>query len=348
MRISTQFLIFIMVLLGSFPLYAATFEDYGAVGNGTTDDTTAIQSALNAEDDIDILAKTYRITAPVTISHVINLSGVDHSHSIIFGDFSSGTCTGGALKIDLGNTGYLRSGGILQNFAVVAPCPNIYIDTSSGMANYLGRWRFDGMALANTNATQGYSFVLNNPTNVDGFFSSHISNSVFNGGLSLPRLGDSVTIDNNTFYGSTIAINVTAVQGASHVVIRENNFSTNGQYGILAGDYMQNTKIENNTFEVFSGSSDYMILFWGPGIINPTVRGNNFNGHNHIAGSVIGMGAPSGQTLTGGLLDENYSISGCNSGIFLTSTTTGVRIGKRNKNTCTTALTNQSTTNIVE
>lgn len=43
-------------------------RQYGAVGNGTTDDTTAIQSALNTGRDVVLSAGTYRVTSTLTMS----------------------------------------------------------------------------------------------------------------------------------------------------------------------------------------------------------------------------------------------------------------------------------------
>lgn len=45
-----------------------TLEDYGAVGDGVTDDTAAIQAALNSGFPIAVLQKTYLITSTVLIT----------------------------------------------------------------------------------------------------------------------------------------------------------------------------------------------------------------------------------------------------------------------------------------
>ncbi|HSX06649.1 MAG TPA: glycosyl hydrolase family 28-related protein [Candidatus Saccharimonadia bacterium] len=53
-------------------------KDYGAVGNGTTDDTTAIQSALNAAPIggvVYVPTGTYAISAPLVIPPMITLQG---------------------------------------------------------------------------------------------------------------------------------------------------------------------------------------------------------------------------------------------------------------------------------
>lgn len=53
-------------------------RDFGAVGNGSTDDTAAIQAAVNAANGNTIFCPSgqYRVTAPITASASINIQGV--------------------------------------------------------------------------------------------------------------------------------------------------------------------------------------------------------------------------------------------------------------------------------
>lgn len=74
--------------------------DYGAVGNGTTDDTAAIQAALDAAEDQQkslYLPRTtlgsqglYRITAPLIVSSGINIFGDGTNYSGLLCDNCSG------------------------------------------------------------------------------------------------------------------------------------------------------------------------------------------------------------------------------------------------------------------
>lgn len=53
-------------------------KDFGAVGDGVTDDTAAIQAAINAEDSVFIPPGTYRITSPISIPQRKVLRGVGY------------------------------------------------------------------------------------------------------------------------------------------------------------------------------------------------------------------------------------------------------------------------------
>ena len=48
-------------------------KDYGAVGNGSTDDTTALQAALDAEKKLHVPTGTYKITGELTITSSVDV-----------------------------------------------------------------------------------------------------------------------------------------------------------------------------------------------------------------------------------------------------------------------------------
>lgn len=58
-------------------------EMYGAVGDGTTDDTVAVQAALNASTCTLLLNKTYYITQPLSIPAYHTLAGLSDNSSIL-------------------------------------------------------------------------------------------------------------------------------------------------------------------------------------------------------------------------------------------------------------------------
>ena len=59
-----------------------TPQDYGAVGDGTTDDTTAIQNAINSGKDVYIPSGTYKITSTININLKTNFY-LDASGSVV-------------------------------------------------------------------------------------------------------------------------------------------------------------------------------------------------------------------------------------------------------------------------
>jgi hypothetical protein len=302
-------------------------DDYGAVGDGSTDDTTALQNALNAGGALYIPRPSvnYKITSPVTQTKLMTVIG-DGGGSLINAVFS--TTQNGAWKIALGSDA-VRYGCLLQGFAITCNnSPAIYIDqTYAGSpANFLAKWKFDQLIL--TNSAGGYSFVINNTAN-DGFFCNKISNSYFLGGLNLVNIGDSNTIDNNTITGSGTGINITQQSGAANTSIRENNITNTGSAIYISGAL--NVFIEKNQIENTAPASMYgnLITTVG-GITNIVIRQNNLNGHS-LLNALIGM-----DSVSHGVIDENTLEGGLTSAMYVPSTCNNIHIGQRNINSCPT------------
>ncbi len=82
--------------VGPFASWANVETNYGAVGDGVTDDTAAIQTALNAlgptNPTLYLPAGTYRITQTLTLAaqQYVNIIGQDPSTTTIIWDGSSG------------------------------------------------------------------------------------------------------------------------------------------------------------------------------------------------------------------------------------------------------------------
>lgn len=106
-----------------------------------------------------------------------------------------------------------------------------------------------------------YALYLTNPTVADGFFTSIIQNSTFDGGIRLNRAGDTVRIVNNKIRGAGIGIDVDFVAGASTMIIEGNNITSLGG-AIYAGANTVSMRILNNEIETpvsFTGSNGAVI-----------------------------------------------------------------------------------------
>jgi len=91
-------------------------KDYGAIGDGSTDDTTAIQNAINALSSnggvIYFPAGTYKVTSTVMISiSGVTLRGNSRWNTFIY-YYGSGDCVRMYASIGYGNGQYTSGGGI--------------------------------------------------------------------------------------------------------------------------------------------------------------------------------------------------------------------------------------------
>ncbi len=100
--------------VGGF-FYNVKTSTYGAVGNGTTDDTASIQAAINAADDaggiVLLPAGTYKITSALSVPHNVSVWGSGADCTSVVMDAASGS----AFTL-AGTTGAKYRRQVLQDF----------------------------------------------------------------------------------------------------------------------------------------------------------------------------------------------------------------------------------------
>jgi len=127
----------------------------------------------------------------------------------------------------------------------------------------------------------GSSIKLTNPTNMDGFFTSNITENFISNGISLERSGDSVAITRNTIPGSNIGINLTTVPGAYRTFISENNITASGG-AIALTDVSEVTITDNQIEQVVSGLPADSACVTITGGFNIIFENNNVDTNGYI------------------------------------------------------------------
>lgn len=274
----------------------AAFQDFGAVGDGITDDTIAVQSALTAGGLITDDGKAYLISAPLVINTGVQLQGVkQRSKFIAAATFPAGSdiLTIRPLVVD----GPSVSGYKITDFSFIAQAGSgqrhtLAVDTSQNAGVYVSQFHMSGCIFAAGGT--GYDFAhIPHATDANGFFCSTIAECVFTRGMYLDKAGDSLNIQRNVFTGSSPnpGIYLNQVPGASHCVIESNNFTASG--GAIYSLGTTNLRVLNNQIEqtlpyngpVGGGARGCVILYgtlsggvWTKAVM-PIVRGNNINTH---------------------------------------------------------------------
>ena len=227
-------------------------KDFGAVGNNTTDDTAAIQAAINYAQtygaSVYLPAATYLISNSLTVTKRVKIYG--DGWSSVISVASSVSAATDIIKIVPTNE---TTDIVFENFSVQpkSGTPGRHAISVDITAKPVYNCAFMGLLLGSFG---GYGFaVLPNATPlVDGFFTSEISRCFIYNGIYLDRAGDSIRIQNNTITGANIGVYANLVTGAHGLLVDGNNITCNG--GTLLVKEAEAGVFSNNNCEMPSPS----------------------------------------------------------------------------------------------
>lgn len=145
-------------------------ENFGAVGDGTTDDSAAIQSAVNSITSQGIInldaGKTYKIVTTISIGSK-NIEFAGPSSIVLGANVSAFTVAGGVLQIhDVAFTTGTSATGIIAS--ATTPSRGIFLrNTSTGLrSGFSGYWNeslFDGNDLYCLPASSAGGYLIHIP-----------------------------------------------------------------------------------------------------------------------------------------------------------------------------------------
>ncbi len=234
-------------------------KDFGALGDGVTDDTAAVQAALNIGGAVYLPTGVYIITAQLTITKRTYLYG-DGPFTTILASSVNGSTNAIQVTPPAGNTSNswyeFRDFTIAPVVASTNGAVGIAVTLPSGaqftsvifQSVLIGDFTGVGLLLDNT---------INNQ---DGFSVITIRNCGIVNGIKGIKIGDSVNIEENVILGSGIAIQATSVSGARQLVIAKNNLTTDG--GAIQLESWIGASIRNNQCEQhanYVGTSEALI-----------------------------------------------------------------------------------------
>ena len=262
-------------------------DDFGAAGNGSTDDTTALQKAFTASATqvVTLPCGTYKITAPLTVPKNGVLKG-STNYAWYYGYTDSGQSTGVPCTLIkpatssnwTGATGVISLGGWTH-------IEDIGVDEGNlnSIPVFYTNMPFDELVHIFTNGGTNSVYVANNSSPYQQ--GTRIRNSMLSGAhgdcVSMTGSGADYDITGNDINGcSGYALNL---QGAAGI-IGHNIFQDVGQAGMrLAGPSAGNTIIGNRFDGNYQGGM-YISGLTG----NNTVVGNIFRNDGTAAGPVVG------------------------------------------------------------
>ena len=234
-------------------------KDYGALGDGDTDDTSSLQLAITTAEDAGVAlyipAGTYKTTATLTITKRLHLYGDGAKISIISSSALEAIVV--ATPVGYGNTfSYFHDFGIDPSVLGGGTSGFVCRLSMAGASySYMSNFVIDRLYIGDFG---GYGMVFDNSVaNGNGFFTFTVRRCWISNGLNLNKIGDSCNIEENTITdGATVRTNhsggrvgvlYTGLSGARQVVLRSNNITTSG--GAIAAISAEQLRIENNQCE---------------------------------------------------------------------------------------------------
>ncbi|HSR05613.1 MAG TPA: glycosyl hydrolase family 28-related protein, partial [Bryobacteraceae bacterium] len=272
----------------------------GATGNGSTDDTAAIQSALNssaAGDTITFPAGTYRISSRITMPSNRTLQG--QSGAIIKGSIGGALFQGtynNARNITIDGLTF-DGGGILFNGSSTAyPADSIKI-THNRFQNIIVAGNYNADAIHAWTGTTNSQISFNTFTNI--YDANHVAGwSEVCGAIWLFDPASTVITD-NIFDKTCQAVHVTARQNNHDLSILRNTITGTARYNIeIQGPYSINNVLVNNNYIAqlqpgINGQAGISVAVVGTGhqILNNTLLGPNEGHPTNQSDAIESMGS---------------------------------------------------------
>lgn len=243
--------------------------DFGAVGNGTTDDTAAIQAAMDAATSVYLPAATYKITAPLRMNDNNFVFGDSLATTIV--STHNGAIFAGKSVTPASGTNVRRYRGGGRDLKLTGPG---VAQTSSIGLDMRGCTQFKWFNIYVTDVYtgvrqgDGYSgyyneyYAFNLKDIVNGFYNTTLANenTVFGGRIDGCTIG-TYDADNshNKYFGLSIENFVTY----GHQIA-----SPTSQYTTLIGSRLENLAA-GGTGIIIDASAQSTFIF-GPAIVNTT------------------------------------------------------------------------------
>lgn len=247
--------------------------DYGAVGDGVTDSTAAIQAAIDAlsplggtlyfpkgsyiVSDANADNACLVVTAPIqflgagafytSIQPAASVAGT--VNTILVNPNASYDQTLMSFKnLSLGN---LNNGTRAGNHGIYC----ITLNAGQNLPKF---------TVENCSIQQGNGFAiyhLNDPVdNVNGgMYAAYINNNTLKGGIKLENSGDSIVISNNVLSGTGTGVHAALTSGASLLSVLDNNITTTNSAIIMVSGMRVNI-LRNNIEHYTAGSSNFAVI----------------------------------------------------------------------------------------
>ena len=275
-------------------------KDFGAVGDGVTDDTAAIQAAINASvggGTLLLPVGTYLVSATLIFTSVITFQGQGVG-SVILAASTMNSSTDLLLLEPALPSSLLAEFWTFSDFSIACesgPSAGYAMHISAVNANIAGLL-IDRIRFAKTGNTSIYADGANTASLMT------IQNCFISNGISIPTAGDTIRIINNAIAGDNFGIDISFIPGALLLLFQGNNCTA--KYGLHIGSPALFSVISDNEFESFSsfvGSNGALLDIDGTvtnNVIDFVITRNSFSIVNNIVAHAIRVNRATRTSIT--------------------------------------------------
>lgn len=261
--------------------------DFGATGNGVTDDTAAIQAAITATPIYGALyvpTGNYLLTASLNFPNPIQVVGNGYGTRFLIAPSVSNTTDMFIVRPTTDGHYYMFANFSVGPKSTAAGRRTFYLD---GTVTNLSDARFSNLTL-NSLGNGGHAiYGTGNGSGQGTIIISQIADCTIQDGISLQQCGDTVMALRNHMNGANAAVDVAFITGSSTFVLRGNSITNNGgvHFGAntVAAQIIEN---EFETFNTFTGSNGAFLDLDGSSLESLIVR-NSFQIVNGITTNTV-------------------------------------------------------------
>ncbi|MGQ9370418.1 glycosyl hydrolase family 28-related protein [Azospirillum sp. ST 5-10] len=272
-------------------------KDFGATGDGTTDDTAAIRAAIAVGGHVYFPAGRYLVGATTgteifLLEHLVNIVGdgcsLGQSEIVVKSD-TPDTIDVFRLSPNVGDDVNTFYGWSVHGVRIM---PQSGAPARHGINIDLGAGQFLAKSAIERNwigPFGGFCVHQTKSGDADGFFTSVIADNVLlsqGGGVRLYQSGDSLKILRNTITGAGVGVYTRPIAGAATQIIEHNNITTSGGAVVVeSGFQVKVTENQTEQNQDYTGSDDAMVVL--DACTACEVIGNNMNTHDRVSCVVI-------------------------------------------------------------